>query len=286
VEPSTASKVIGIVVANSTVQIVGKDRGENWWQILYEAGEEGKGWVTAQYVETVGKPEVPVIGVSGINTNSGTAATVIQQLNIRSGPGTSFNSLGVLNANDVLNLTGKNREGTWLQIDFPAGPVGKGWVSSAFVKTDDTTSLPIISEAGSVIGTGTPIDTPLPATPTLIPAPMDFDSADSPIKTVILGGAGAYTLLYNGDVSFPEGDTDDWISVTSHVDILFVGIECQGSGSLHTEIVGKATDLVCNEELQAISVSRDAPFLIHIRAIGPANPLVYTKYKLVLKVSP
>ncbi|HKJ38243.1 MAG TPA: SH3 domain-containing protein, partial [Anaerolineales bacterium] len=51
-EPSTASEVIGIIAANSKVQIIGKDIGESWWQIAYEAGLDGKGWVTAQYVET------------------------------------------------------------------------------------------------------------------------------------------------------------------------------------------------------------------------------------------
>ena len=37
-EPTTASDVLGIIPPNTKVQIVGKDPGENWWQINYPAG--------------------------------------------------------------------------------------------------------------------------------------------------------------------------------------------------------------------------------------------------------
>ena len=285
-EPSTASEVLGIISANSTVQITGKDIGGNWWQIIYEAGGEGKGWVTAQYVETGDSSQVPVIGGGEPNPFSGSSAVISQQLNVRSGPGTSFSSLGVLNANDVVNLTAKNGNGSWLQIEYPAGPGGKGWISSGFVKVDEAVSLPIVSESGEEIGTGTPADTPLPATPTLIPAQLDFDSADSPIKTVILGGAGAHTVLYNGDVSFPEGDTEDWISVTPQEDVVFADVKCLGSDSIRIEIVGKVTELVCNEAPKEVPVSRDLPLLIHIEATGSANQLQYTSYILTITASP
>ena len=285
-EPSTASEVIGIIAANSKVQIIGKDIGENWWQIVYETGLDGKGWVTAQYVETEDRPEVPVIGGDDSNPLGGSAAVIIQQLNVRSGPGTSFTSLGILNPNDIISLTGKNSNGTWLQIDFPAGADGRGWVSSGFVKADDTTGLPIVSEAGYVIGTGTPENTPLPPVSTLVPAPLDFDSADAPVKTVLLGGVGTHTALYNGDVSFPDGDTEDWISITPKKSIVFAGIECSGSEMLQIEIVGTGINLACNGAIQAISTSIDKPLLIHIQAQGSGNLLQYTSYILNIKVSP
>lgn len=285
-EPSTASEVIGIIAANSKVQIVGKDIGESWWKIIYEAGVDGKGWITAQYVETAGRLEVPVIGGDKSNPLGGSTAIIIQQLNIRSGPGTSFNSLDILNPNDVVNLTGKNSNGTWLQIDFPAGPDGKGWVNTGFVKADDTTGLPIVSDTGSVIGTGTPADTPLPPAPTLVPAAMDFDSADAPVKTVLLGGVGTHTALYNGDVSFPEGDIEDWISITPQENIVFASIECIGSETLQIEIVGTGINLACNGETQAIPTSMGKPFLIHIQAQGFENQLQYMNYILKIKASP
>jgi len=286
-EPSTTSEVLGIIPAQASVQIVGKDPGENWWQIIYEAGVDGKGWVTAQYVETATRPDVPTIGGAGADPNAGNSAIIIQQLNIRSGPATNFNSLGVLNANDVVTLTGKNQNGTWLQIEFTDGPEGKGWVNSGFVKADNVDALPIISDLGEVVGTGTPMDTPPPPTPTLVPAALDFDSAETPIKTVLLEGVIAQTVLYNGDVSAPDGDTDDWIAVTTYGNTVFMSIQCQGSNNLQIDITETATQLICNDILKAVPVKENTELLIHIRAVSPqAGILQYTNYTLTIKASP
>lgn len=283
--PSTVSETLGIVAANTTVQIVGRDPGGNWWQILYEAGAEGKGWVAAQYVETEAGPEVPVIGGGGAESDAAHSAVVIQQLNIRSGPGTGFNSLGILNANDVVNLTGKNRDGSWLQIEFANGPDGRGWVNAAFVRTDDAGSLPIVSDLGEVIGTGTPMDTPLPPTPTLVPAPMDFDSADAPSKTILFERAGTQTLIYNGDVSQPDGDAEDWIVFTPYGDTVFASVQCAGNGSLRVEFFGSGSSLTCNEAEKVVPVPAGLAQLVHIRAAA-SDALQYVRYTLTIKANP
>lgn len=277
-EPSTTGEVLGVISANSTVQIVGRDIGGNWWQIIYA---DGTGWITAQYVETGDSSGVPVIG--GAET-SGNTAIVIQQINIRSGPDTSFTSIGILNANDIVTLTGKNSSGTWLQIKFASDPSGEGWISSGFVKADDVTSLPIVSESGNLIGTGTPVNTPLPPTPTLVPAAMDFDSVDAPIKTINLE-QGANTILYSGDVSSPNGDTEDWISVTTEQEVIYARIKCIGSDQIVVEIIERGINLVCNQTISAISTLPNIPFLIHIQA-NSSNQLQYTKYLLELRIIP
>src|SRR5215211_3952187 len=46
--PSTASNVLGIIPANTKVEITGKDASEAWWQINSAQAVDGKGWVTAQ----------------------------------------------------------------------------------------------------------------------------------------------------------------------------------------------------------------------------------------------
>ena len=285
-EPSTVSDVLGVIRANTKVQIVGKDPDENWWQIIYEMGVDGKGWVTAQYVETAGRPQVPVLGGGGLNSGSATTAVVIQQLNIRSGPGTSFNSLGTLNTNDIVNLTGKNSNGTWFQIEFPTGPDGKGWVSSGFVNADNAANLPIASDAGDVIGTGTPADTPLPPTPTIAPAAMDFDSADAPVKTVIFNRTGTNAFIYNGDVSTPNGDTEDWIAFTPYDNLVFIDIQCNGSNTIRVELNNIDTGLLCAQTPMAITVSANSASLLHILAVPSTNQLTYTQYTITIKENP
>lgn len=285
-EPSTASEVLGVIAANAKVEIVGMDPGGNWWQILYPTDNEGKGWVTAQYVETASQPEVPVIGGDESNPIAGNRAVAIQQLNIRSGPATNFNSLGILNTNDVVRLTGRNSNGSWLQIEFAEGSNGKGWVNAAFIQAEGVDGLPIVSDVGEVIGTGTPMDTPLPPTPRVVPASMDNDSADNPIKTVILEDAGTQTVLYNGDVSSPDGDTEDWVAVTPNNDVIFIGIQCSGSASIQIEIARATTNILCNEDIKAIPVDENTGFLLHIIAVSSSSQLQYVNYTLTIKASP
>jgi len=282
-EPSTASEVLGIINANTTVQIIGKDAAENWWQIIYETGTDAKGWVTAQYVETANKPEIPVIGSGGLNLQSGATAVVTQQINIRSGPDTTFDALGTLNSNDIVNLLGKNSNGTWLQISYPIGPEGKGWINSGFVKADDIANLPIVSDAGDVIGTGTPADTALPPTPTIVPAAMDFDSADSPVKAVTFSPSGTTTLIYNGDVSTPDGDTEDWIAFISYDNLVYIDVQCTGSNSIHVEIISSTDTILCDQPSRAITVSANSETLIHIIATASSDALVYTRYIITIK---
>jgi uncharacterized protein YraI len=284
-EPSTVGDVLGNLTANVTVQIVGQDPGGNWWQILYEAGVDGKGWVTAQYVLTTTRPEVPVIGGGGTEPGSGISSVVIQQLNVRSGPGTNFNSLGILNADDVVLLTGRNRDGTWFQIEFAGGPEGRGWVSAGFIRTEDAEALPIISEAGEVVGTGTLVDTPPPPTPTVIPASLDSDSTNHPIETILFERAGTRTLIYNGDVSTPQGDVEDWIAFIPYDNVVFVSIRCTGNGSLRAEVLGSGVSLACDEAEKAIPVQAETVNLLHVEAIPNSGPLQYVNYILTVKAS-
>ena len=278
-EPSTVSEVLGIIAANTKIQIVGKDPGSSWWQILYPEGKDGKGWVAAQYVTTPGKPEVPVIGGAGVNPNTGNMAVIQQQLNIRSGPGTSFNSLGTLNPQDVVSLTGKDANGAWLQIDFAAGPEGKGWVNAAFVQAKDVDKLPIVTDAGQVVGTGTPVDTPLPSTPTVVPAPMDNNSAQAPAVNIVFSATGTRSIQYASDVSSPNGDTDDWMQFTPFTQTVRVDLACTGNGSILIEVLQNnqtIQNLPCGSN-QALTTAAGTAYLIHIQA--PASgTLTYIRY--------
>lgn len=290
-EPSTVGHVLGIIPANTKVEIVGKDPAGNWWQILYTQGVDGKGWVTAQYVTTAATPEVPVVGGDGVNSNNGNVAIIQQQINVRSGPGTSFNSLGTLNAQDVVNLTGKNANGTWLQISFPtgAGPDGKGWVNAAFAQATGVENLPIITEAGEVVGTGTPTRIPFTPTPTVLPAWPDNDSATNPIISVAFEPAGTRALIYNGDVSAPEGDTQDWIQFTPYSRDILLEVTCIGS-ELNIELTPNGLTIPQTEGIRcgskmSIPTEPNLPIMIHIAA-QPNGSLKYTSYMIYIETIP
>jgi uncharacterized protein YraI len=288
--PSTVSNVLGILPANTKVQIVGKDPGESWWQIIYEQGNEGKGWVTAQYVKTTSKPEVPIIGGGNSNPENAKSGVIQQKLNIRSGPGVSFNSIGTLNAQDIVNLTGKDANGAWLQIEFAAGPDGKGWVNAAFVQAKDVANLPIIGDSGQVVGTGTPVDTPPPPSPTVAPAPDDHDSAQAPAVNVTFSAGGTHSMQFSSDVSAPNGDKDDWLQFTPYTNTVTLKLDCNSNSQITLELLRNNQPVPswktprCGERI-AIAVDPGTAYLIHVQAMSSSS-FNYSQYMISITSIP
>ena len=290
-EPSTASTVLGIIPADTKVQITGKDPAGNWWQILYPQGQDGKGWVTAQYVTTPNGTAVPVIGgEDAVDADSGNTAVVQQQINVRSGPGTGFNSLGTLNPKDVVRLTGKDANSTWLQVEFPSGPAGKGWINAAFVQARGVENLPIVSESGEAIGTGTPTGIPPTSTPTVVPARADNDSQSNPIANIAFDPFGTHTLIYSGDVSSPEGDAEDWIQFTPYSNMVVASLECREGIDLRVTILENGQPsflkLACGEQQKLIAVTAGSVYSIKLQASQSPGGLQYTPYSVKIQSSP
>ena len=289
-EPSTASSVLGIIPATTRIEITGRDPGGNWWQINYPQGVDGKGWVTAQYITTASTPQVPTIGGAEVEPNTGNVAIVQQQLNVRSGPGTDFNSLGTLNPQDMVSLTGKDPNGAWLQIEFPTGPGGKGWVNAAFVQAQGAEKLPIVAESGLVIGTGTATVIPPTPTPTLVPASEDGDSPNSPIASVSLETNGTQSFMYNGDVSAPQGDVEDWIAFKPDGELIFLTLECKGSDTVEIQILENNspvnTYIECGARTETLAVKADTYYLIHLKATPSTAALEYINYILTVRTRP
>lgn len=287
-DPSTAAAVLGIIPADTRVEITGKDPGESWWQINYPQGIEGKGWVTAQYVVAANPDQIPVIG-GAAGTEEGPVAVVQQQLNVRSGPGTGFNSLGTLNPQDVAALTGKDANGAWLQIDFQVGPEGKGWINAAFVQAQGVESLPIITEEGLIVGTGTPTVIPPTPTATIVPAWEDNDSSTSPVASVVFEPTGTQALIYHGDLSTPEGDAEDWIVFQPFDSFVMVSMDCQGNGSISVAVteagIPVETLIECNEPAIRIEVDAGSNYLLHLQAAPAVDGLQYVKYMLHVSTS-
>jgi uncharacterized protein YraI len=286
-EPSTASPALGILNPFTKVQIVGKDPGGNWYQILYAQGAQGKGWATAAYIVTPTEPDVPVIG-GGSGGAAPNNAIALQQINVRSGPGTDFNSLGTVNAQDVLALAGKSSNGAWLQIEFAAGPQGKGWVNAGFVQVTgpEAGNLPIITEAGEMVGTGTPAAVPPTITPTVVSAAPDNDSAAAPSVNLTFSPSGSGSLFYTGDVSAPEGDAEDWVQFTPYSGRVTMRLTCQGNGALRVgisrdgELLAGVNPLDCSSEKLSLEVLPGRPYLAHIQAQDPGGALHSVRYTL------
>jgi uncharacterized protein YraI len=216
-------------------------------------------------------------------------AIVQQQLNVRSGPGTGFNAIGTLNPQEVVNLTGKDANSAWLQIEFHAGQDGKGWINAAFVKANGVENIPIITEAGEIIGTGTPTGVPSTPTPTMIPAWADNDSQNNPIASVVLDNLGTDTLIFSGDVSAPSGDSEDWVQFTPFGNEIFATLECRDHDDLQVSILengqSASLELRCGSSGERFAVNAGTVYLLHFQAPQTSGALQYVSYSIVIRMS-
>ena len=284
-EPSTAAATLGILDPFSKVQVVARDSAGNWYQILYSAAPDGKGWVRASYVHVPAPEEIPVLGAPGSGAQAGPFGTITQQVNVRSGPGTDSDALGTLNPQDVVTLTGRNADGTWLQIAFTGGPGSLGWIAAAYVQSTEAGGLPIVGEQGQVLSTGTPTGVSPAPTATLLPARSDGDSASSPSVRVAFSPSSDGSLQFTGDVSSPDGDSEDWLQFTPYLAAISVRLDCLGSPGLSVELLQDGAPLPGWQGLECggrslVTLIPSRNYLLRLAASPGGAGLEYTRYTI------
>ncbi len=98
--------------------------------------------VIAQGLRQIPTGVIPTV----TSTPSGVIVTVRldqDQINVRSGPGTSYEKVGVLIAGQQAPAKGRSVAGEWLLIEYPGIPGGLGWVYAPLVGITPG-NLPII----------------------------------------------------------------------------------------------------------------------------------------------
>ena len=103
--PSLSAQKIGSLVKNQKVEVL--ETSGDWYRTNY-------GWVHKSYVQLVS---------AASSNNTGTVKA--SALNIRSGPGTNYDTLGVLRRGETVTIL-ENKNG-WYRIN-------SGWVSANYIK--------------------------------------------------------------------------------------------------------------------------------------------------------
>jgi uncharacterized protein YraI len=271
--PGTSYASLGMLDAGEKVLITGRLGSGDWYRILYQAAPDGIGWVASQYVRIPIWTQVPLLATP---TPIGPTGRVLQRLNVRSGPGLAYDTLGTLEPNSLVYLTGKNSTASWFQIDYPAGPGGRAWVTAQYVQTVFT-GLPVLDENGTPIPGGTPgtASTPVTPTPTVGPAPADGDSSANPAVRVIFSASGTHQFTYSSQVSTPVGDPEDWLEFTPYSVIaadarLVFNLDCSGNSTLFIQISQGATplpdwgNLVCGDHDKIIALPAGQALLLSL----------------------
>ncbi|MDQ3248152.1 MAG: SH3 domain-containing protein [Chloroflexota bacterium] len=147
---------------------------------------------------------VTEIAASNTASNTGGAATGIVSgagiLNVRSGPGATFNQLTTVADGQVISLAGRDVTNSWLQVQLAGDQVG--WVSSIYVTPNlAVTSLPVVDATAIV---------PAAVTTTPATAPASGGAA-----TATVAADGVLNVRFGPDTAFSVVTTlDDGASAT------------------------------------------------------------------------
>jgi uncharacterized protein YraI len=112
----------------------------------------------------VAHAQQPTVAVPTVTSTAIGAYIIVntdqQQINVRSGPGTEYPTVGILIGGEQVPAKGRSAAGLWIQVDYPGVEGGRAWVYAPLVTLRDAASLPIIE----------PPPTPTPrVTPTIDP---------------------------------------------------------------------------------------------------------------------
>lgn len=115
------------------------------------------------------------------------AQVIVESANLRAGPATVFNILGVLHKDDPLEVTGRNVTADWLHVKTQTG--GAGWVATSLVKLNQQ-----LGEVGVESVIPTPPPAPPPAPPAM-PGTQRCPSGPALVSVTNRGGVGLVVVM-------------------------------------------------------------------------------------------
>ncbi len=289
--PGTSYSSLGLLGRGESVQVTLQSDDGQWYRILYPSAPEGYGWVAVRYV-SLPEPTALQTIMPGV-----VYGRVLTRLNVRAGPGTSFETVGTLESGMLVILKGRNSSASWFQIEYPIGTSRIGWVTAQYIETDRAGELPVLDEYGAPVATGMPGPTsqPVTPTPTVGPAAADGDSASAPAVSVVFSPVGTRRFTYSSQVSAPEGDAEDWLEFIPFASLpgaearLQVSLACTG-GALSVELwrggaplAGWGT-LVCGDKNLSLSMPAGNVYQFRLAASGNSQQLI--SYSLTIENLP
>lgn len=145
----------GVVSIGTTGEVIGISEDSEWWvvkvSIVY--APDGRGWVNGEFVQVSNAEDVPVIPTPPLGDiefpppgTDAPTATVLQPVNVRSGPSTDYLSYGIAPAGAIAEVVGISEDSVWWVVKLPTdiSPDGQGWVSADFVEVIGGEDAPVI----------------------------------------------------------------------------------------------------------------------------------------------
>ena len=158
--PGSQYPSYGVVSIGTSGVVIGISEDGEWWvvRVSIEYAPDGRGWVKGDFVEVTNAENVPVIPTPPLGDiefpppeSGAPTATVLQPVNVRSGPSTDYLSYGIAPAGAAAEVVGISEDGLWwvIKISEDLSPEGQGWVSADFVEVTGGEDAPVIPAPSS-----------------------------------------------------------------------------------------------------------------------------------------
>jgi murein DD-endopeptidase MepM/ murein hydrolase activator NlpD len=134
--PGTMFDVITVLPSGATVSVVGATGSGDWLEVRYNTLS---GWALATYL-TVTRAATPPAAALTVLPPDG--------LNLRGGPGTTYNPVAVIPGGASVTVTGSASD-SWLPVSYGSQT---GWANAAFLSQDGLTPLLTSSATSSSSG--------------------------------------------------------------------------------------------------------------------------------------
>ena len=153
--PGSQYSSYGVVSIGTSGEVIGISEDGEWWvvRVSIEYAPDGRGWVKGEFVEVTNAENVPVIPTPPLGDlelpppGAGSpTATVLQPVNVRSGPSIDYPSFGIAPTGAKAPVLGISEDGLWwvIMISTDLSPDGQGWVSGDFVEVTGGADVPEI----------------------------------------------------------------------------------------------------------------------------------------------
>ncbi len=160
-EPGLDTDIVGQIVSGTQYAVVGRSQFYPWVLLADPATLQPIGWVFNDLVSVQGDinsvpfseqvlngtilptatlppPSLDATALSPASASpapptlppNAVTGTVLGEINIRYGPGTDYDRVGVAEAGESFEITARHTLLPWVQIAYPASPNGYGWVAA------------------------------------------------------------------------------------------------------------------------------------------------------------
>ena len=154
--PTLEFPVYGVAPTGSRAEVIGQSEDSEWWAVRVPTSlaSNGTGWVAKVYTAASNVAGVPEIKTPDLPKNitpaapgSGAPSLVTREpLNVRSGPGNEYPSLGKVSIGTILAVIGISPDKQYYVVNVPLeiDSSGIGWIPARYVRTENVSDVPIV----------------------------------------------------------------------------------------------------------------------------------------------